>query len=307
MNILWIILFPAIILFISFLFSFVIYRKQFGIRIESIENNLFLNDCIGIKETFLSRGDKLTGYFYGDKQKLQYRNEIILLVHGYGMTHKDYGIEIKEFVSRNHLVFAYDMTGCGDSEGKEMYGFSRFIIDAQAAVEYLNGCGYADKIVLFGHSTGGFAVAALLNSKNINIKSAIIMSGFNSPASYVKMCMQKTLKGFAYFMQFWTYVFERIRFGEVGSYTGGRGIDSFMKSVLIIQSKDDDIVPYESSLYSRKSQIKNKNAVFAFIEQAKHYPTRENVNGKKSANSKVFHLMEDFLIKGADLPGQEVS
>ena len=50
--------------------------------------------------------------------------KIIVLVHGYGVTHKDYEIEIEEFVKRKYSVFTYDMTGCGMSQGKKIGGFS---------------------------------------------------------------------------------------------------------------------------------------------------------------------------------------
>ena len=57
---------------------------------------------------------------------INYLEKIIVLVHGYGVTYKDYEIEIEEFVKRKYSVFAYDMTGCGMSQGKKIGGFSQF-------------------------------------------------------------------------------------------------------------------------------------------------------------------------------------
>ena len=108
-------------------------------------------------------------------------------------------IDICEAINCGYLVFSYDMTGCGESEGENIKGFAQFIIDAQNAVLYLKKQGL-DKIIAFGHSTGAYAVAALLNIQKENLNKAIIISAFDVPNKFVRMCMQKKMKCFAYLL-----------------------------------------------------------------------------------------------------------
>lgn len=111
-------------------------------------------------------------------------------MNGYGVTYNAYMPEICELINCGYLVFSYDMTGCGESEGENIKGFAQFIIDAQNAVLYLKKQGL-DKIIAFGHSTGAYAVAALLNIQKENLNKAIIISAFDVPNKFVRMCMQK--------------------------------------------------------------------------------------------------------------------
>ena len=73
---------------------------------------------------FVSGKNKLKGYIFWNAKDNKLSEKIIVLVHGYGVTHKDYEIEIEEFVKRKYSVFTYDMTGCGMSQGKKIGGFS---------------------------------------------------------------------------------------------------------------------------------------------------------------------------------------
>lgn len=108
---------------------------QFGKRIDICEadkNQIFPEE----KNRILFGKNKLTGYFYGINQN-KVNNKVVLLVNGYGVTYNAYMPEICELINCGYLVFSYDMTGCGESEGENIKGFAQFIIDAQNAVLYL--------------------------------------------------------------------------------------------------------------------------------------------------------------------------
>lgn len=113
------------LVFISFVIACVGIEIQFGKRIEQKGPKMVIPDWIHRKEVeFVSGKNKLKGYIFWNAKDNKLSEKIIVLVHGYGVTYKDYEIEIEEFVKRKYSVFTYDMTGCGMSQGKKIGGFS---------------------------------------------------------------------------------------------------------------------------------------------------------------------------------------
>ena len=80
-----IILLAFIILALSFLLTFIMYRMQFGKRIDICEADKKSDIPRRKKIEFYSGKNKLTGYFYGINQN-KVNNKVVLLVNGYGVT-----------------------------------------------------------------------------------------------------------------------------------------------------------------------------------------------------------------------------
>lgn len=278
-----------LLILISPIVTLVIYIMQFGKRIENKAEEK--HDFNNKKVYFQSNQLKLTGYIYWDNARQNNNNEVILFIHGYGATHQSYMIEISEFVRRGYRVFTYDMTGCGESEGKSLRGFSQFIIDAQAAIHFLKDH-YNAEIVIMGHSVGAFAVGAVLNLEADNVKKAVVMAGFNYPCEFVRMYMQKKMGYYSYLLEFWIFIFERIRFRKYAMLKAAKGIDRFLKPVLILQGDSDEEVEPESSLYALKKLCRNNKAEFFLISNVGHYLTRI---GNTHINTTVFDIIEKFL------------
>ena len=295
MDIIGILLLAVILLFlITCVITVIIYRIQFGKRVNAKIVDIKQTELKRKKVEFSSNCNRLTGYYYWNNQKELSKDKIILFIHGYGLAHSDYLLEISEFIHRGYSVFAYDMTGCGESEGKALKGFAQFIIDAESAVLYLKKEAVKE-IVAFGHSTGAYAAAALLNIQNNNVNKAIIVSAFDIPDRFVRGSMQKSMKLIAYLIQFWLKIFERVQFGNYASLSGKEGIIKFHNKVLIIQGDKDQQVPLEESLYNLKEELDQKQVEFLLVKDVGHYPTRlENVNGDKP-NKVVFDTIERFI------------
>lgn len=215
-------------------------------------------------------------------------------MNGYGVTYNAYMPEICELINCGYLVFSYDMTGCGESEGENIKGFAQFIIDAQNAVLYLKKQGL-DKIIAFGHSTGAYAVAALLNIQKENLNKAIIISAFDVPNKFVRMCMQKKMKCFAYLLQFWIAVFEKIQFGKYALLSGKDGVNKYQKPVLIIQGAKDDQVEVNNSLYSLRKYVINNQAEFLLEKNRGHYPTRIENEKDIVINKEIFEVIKEYI------------
>ena len=273
--------------------TFIMYRMQFGKRIDICEADKKSDIPRRKKIEFYSGKNKLTGYFYGINQN-KVNNKVVLVVNGYGVTYNAYMPEICELINCGYLVFSYDMTGCGESEGENIKGFAQFIIDAQNAVLYLKKQGL-DKIIAFGHSTGAYAVAALLNIQKENLNKAIIISAFDVPNKFVRMCMQKKMKCFAYLLQFWIAVFEKIQFGKYALLSGKDGVNKYQKPVLIIQGAKDDQVEVNNSLYSLRKDVINNQAEFLLEKNRGHYPTRIENEKDIVINKEIFEVIKEYI------------
>ena len=79
------------------------------------------------------RGERLQGYFYHyGTPKTPYR--IVIFEHGMGGGHRSYMKEIEMLARHGYLVFAYDHTGCMESQGAHTNGFSQSLADLHAAL-----------------------------------------------------------------------------------------------------------------------------------------------------------------------------
>lgn len=285
----------VVILLFSFIITLIVHKKQFGIRIDNVKERKLTKDIQVEKVKFHSGKNKLSGFFYYKKLNSKESKKIVVLVHGYGLTHKDYALEIEEFARSGFTVFAYDMTGCGESDGKNMKGFSQFIMDAESAVKFASQSNIFNKIIVLGHSTGGYAAAALLNIDNIKVDKVIAIAGFNATGKYVQRCVQKNLNIFSYLIEFWVYVIEYIKFGKISMYTGINGVNKFPGEVLVIQGKKDDEMYGKGSLYSMQHKRKRESSKFMLIPDADHYPLRIKKGKLIRINKTVFKDILEWI------------
>ena len=116
-------------------------------------------------------------YAYGGE-----RGELIVFFHGIGAGHRAYMREIELLCRRGYTVIAYDNTGCAESGGADIGGFSQGLADAYAALAFLKKTGELNKYERFfvmGHSWGGYA-AANVPAFFEGIGKAVAISGFLS-------------------------------------------------------------------------------------------------------------------------------
>lgn len=138
-------------------------------------------------------------------------------------------------------------------------------------------------------------MAALLNIQKENLNKAIIISAFDVPNKFVRMCMQKNMKCFAYLLQFWIAVFEKIQFGKYALLSGKDGVNKYQKPVLIIQGAKDDQVEVNNSLYSLRKDIINNQAEFLLEKNRGHYPTRIENEKDIVINKEIFEVIKEYI------------
>lgn len=291
--------------------SAVIFRTFFG-RIDAVPETLELHVSdvdsrqYPFREIRFPSGDNLLhGYLCGTDNK----NGLIILISGAGGGAESHLAEMMYFVDHGWAVLAYDGTGVRSSEGTGTRGLSQAKRDALAAIAFASEAPEVAglPIVLYGHSMGGYAAAAALDSSEI--AGAVSISAFNSPvetmhyyakqyigvladASYPFLCLQNYLT-----------------FGKDADTSALDTINSVDKPVMIVYGTNDTVIPEELSLYSHREQITNSEAVFLSVTEdgrSSHstaWLTAEAAEYAERCRTRLESLQEEY---NGDIPPEEL-
>ena len=141
-----------------------------------------------------SKGHTLKGSFYHYADPIPGR--IVVFDHGFGGGHRSYMKEIELLCRHGYLVFAYDHTGCMESGGESILGFTqslRDLTDCLTALKQTERCRGLD-ISVMGHSWGGFSTANIC-ALHPEISHIVVLSGFVSVEKLVCHFFSGLLKG----------------------------------------------------------------------------------------------------------------
>ena len=174
-------------------------------------------------------------YYYYDNYK---EDKIVMFCHGLGPGHVSYLAEIEALARHGYKVLALDYTGCGESEGDNMGSINAPARDIDELLDYLK----LDKpVILVGHSLGGFSA----------LKIASIRKEINKVVVFAPIILFKPMILAASKSKFITHFilkYER----KVGKQYDAIDLTAYLKStedkIFFIQSEDDPMVPYETSL-----------------------------------------------------------
>lgn len=142
-----------------------------------------------------SCGHDLQGYFYHYANPIPGR--IVVFDHGFGGGHRSYMKEIEMLCRHGFLVFSYDHTGCMESGGDDIRGFSQSLRDLDDCLKALKAserCQGLD-ISVMGHSWGGFStgnIAAL----HPDVSHIVVLSGFISVEAIVNQFFGGIMGGY---------------------------------------------------------------------------------------------------------------
>ena len=150
-------------------------------------------------------------------------------------------------VDKGWKVYAYDAIGCGESDGDNVLGFAQSPLDVAAAVEYARDSGMADgmKVAVWGHSWGGYGVAAALDL--VDVDACVTMSGFDDPMTILNVGAQQSLGPFAFTQTPTLWLNNYLAFGKDADREASRAILESGTPTLIIHGLDDRTVPYEGA------------------------------------------------------------
>ena len=187
-------------------------------------------------------GTTLRGHVYGQDNTCG----LIVFRHGMFSKHEDYLPFITAMVDRGWRVFAYDAIGCGESDGESTLGMSQSPLDVTAAVNYAQEAGLAKEmpLVLWGHSWGGYGVAAAL-AQCPDVDACVTMSGFDTPMKELDASAVSSYGLLGKIQWPFLWLNTTIDFGSNANVSASDAIASADVPTLVIHGSGDTTVPYD--------------------------------------------------------------
>ncbi len=222
---------------------------------------------------FRSGDNTLAGYVYGEHND----KGLVVIAHGLGGGAESYLAETLYFVDNGWRVFSFDCTGSHESEGKGTIGLPQSVLDLNSALGYIKSDSTLNDlpIMLYGHSWGGYAVAAVLNYDH-DIAAAASIAGFNAPMEILFEQAKEMMGAVAYVEYPFLWAYQAMLFGRAARLTAVDGINSADTVVMIIHGDKDTAISYGgASIIAHKSEITNPNVVCKTCADENHNGHRD--------------------------------
>ena len=231
------------------------YHMYFGVRIGSDRSIMGQEDRL---TGFYSGENRLTAYIFGEDNS----KGLVVISHGIGGGASHFSREIAYFVDKGWRVFTFDKTGSYHSEGRGPRGLPQSALDLNAALEYIAAQSWELPIVLYGHSWGGYAVAAVLNFDH-DICAVVSLAGFAEPNSMLFEAVRPIAGPVGYLIHPILLAHQRLHFGQYADLSAIEGINRSGIPVMIIHGVDDTIVTYHrAGIIAHQERITNPNVIF---------------------------------------------
>lgn len=205
---------------------------------------------------FLSGENRLYGHLYGAGNP----SGLVVISHGLGGGEESYLAEALYFVDQGYQVLCYSNTGCWDSEGKNCVGLSQSVLDLDAALDWVESERRFDgvPVFLYGHSWGGYAVAAVLHFDH-HVAASASVAGFNDPMSMILEWVGPA----AYVEYPFIWLNQKLTFGGAFDLTAVDAINGSDTPVLIAHGTGDTVVGYDTvSILAAREEITNPNVQY---------------------------------------------
>ena len=271
----------AITIILPMIATACICKFAFGRRVGKAKKHMVLEefpDMVTHPIKFKSGKNNLAGYFaVGKDVDVKDYKAVMIVAHGIGCSRASYINRYDYFARKGYIVFAYDCTGTCESEGKGIKGLVQSQVDLENAINYISSIDELKdyKILVYGHSWGGYATATELNSKAAQkITAAATLSGFDDIWGIAEYQLSKYATKMCVLTKPWFYLHFIIRYGKRALYKGINGVNKFQGPVLVMHSKDDPTVHFENSIAIHQDKNKNPQAEFVIFEDRGHTISR---------------------------------
>ncbi len=210
-----------------------------------------------------NNGQILKGNFYYYDNPCE--NRIIVFDHGMGGGHLSYMKEIEMLARQGYKVFAYDHTGCMESEGESTVGFSQSLSDLDCCLKALKADEkYKDStFTVMGHSWGGFSTLNI-SAFHPDLSHIVVLSGFVS--------VEKMIARFGSLKKYISEIEKKAN----PVYASCNAVDSLNNTAakaLLIYSDNDKMVNKEINYDYLVSELSDReNTTFVLESNKDHNP-----------------------------------
>ena len=233
------------------------YDKEVGVPYHSY------TDFKGLKQESFSfnnsKGIEIHCFYYYYNNYKQ--DKLILFCHGMGPGHVSYLADIDALARRGYKVLTLDYTGCGDSKGKYLGSLNTPTRDVMDLLEYVKP---EKEIILIGHSLGGFTALKVASLRK-DITKVVVFAPIVTTRPMIFNASKSK------FITHFILRYERKVEKEYDSIDLPKYLRETQDKVLFIQSVDDSMVPYETSLKVAE-ESNNPNIETIKLNGRKHNP-----------------------------------
>lgn len=201
---------------------------------------------------FDAYGNTLNGLLIGDGNK-----GVIVIAHGMRSGMDAHFAEAEYFAENGYTAFVFDGTGTRTSEGDSRRSVSFARDDLEAALDWLASSKYAGfPVFLYGHSSGGYAAAALLERAD----AAAILCAFDDPIDTMCDTAVPYVGYLSELQRPFLALWNRIEAGADANESASARINETDVPVLIVGASGDTVIPDDDSLYLHADAITDPNA-----------------------------------------------
>ncbi len=255
----WLIAIICIAAFIALLFALAAFtlKVAFGSRCDKDPNLYYrLPEEFSLKfePVKVMQGKlALNGFIYtsGNVDKV---DNLVIFCHGLGAGHIAYTTEIAYFCNQGYPVLALDIRGCNYSEGKNIGGMYEGVNCVKAAIDFARADSRfkSSRIILVGHSWGGYSVLCASAEKKVD--KVVAISAPLTPVKTIYNGAAKIIsKPFAFILSPFWYILNFFKFGVKGNLNAATCAKNCEAEVLLIHGDKDNIVPLKFSAYANAS------------------------------------------------------
>ena len=210
---------------------------------------------------------KGTFYYYDNPRT----DRIIIFDHGLAPGHRSYMREIETICRSGFVVFTFDHTGSGDSEGEHVRGLCGSLCDLDDCLFVLKGIEELrdKKFIVVGHSRGGYSALNIL-AFHPEVSRIVAMSGFVS----VEVMHNQLAPAILVPVRKLIYELERKYNPEYVNCSAFNALSVSDAPALIIHSADDKTVSARANFGRLKKTFATRpNTYFHLVKDRDHNPT----------------------------------
>lgn len=267
-------IFHKIMYIFTIIISFFIFTSLWGfyisVRPAKIHSPVTPQDLgLAYEDISFVTSDKLTlrGWFLPSKASFA---KTIILLHGYPADKGDI-LPALSFLNKRYNLLLFDFRYLGQSEGKYSTAGAKEVEDLRAAIKFLKARG-VEGAGVWGFSMGG-AVALMAAKDAPEIKAIVSEASYASldrmaPNLFRLPALRYPL---GYLTGLWAKLFLGVNVKNVSPVESAKNLSANGGTpILIVHSKNDEIIPFTHALLLRDALKNNPRAEFWFEENLRH-------------------------------------
>lgn len=208
-------------------------------------------------------GVTLRGWFIPNNN---FHAKTIILLHGYPAD-KGNVLPAMLFLHKKYNLFLFDFRYFGNSDGYYSTIGKNEVLDLLAAIKFLHSKGI-DEVGIWGFSMG--AAVAIMTAPHVpEIKAVVAESSYANLDLMIYDYYRIPL--LRYPLGWLTRLWALIELGyDIRTISPATAAKDLLIPILIIHSKQDDVIPFKHALILQKALSHNDKATFLFIDKSMH-------------------------------------